>query len=43
LESEGHAALRVGDGLHICREHTSGGDEPGELWTKGISTGCTFE
>jgi len=43
LESDGHAALRVGGGLQICREHTTGGDEAGELWTKGISADCTLE
>ena len=43
LESVGHAALRVGDGLQLCREHVSGGDEAGELWTKGSPAGCTLE
>jgi hypothetical protein len=43
LESDGHAALRVGEGLQLCREHTTGGDEPGELWTKGLSADCTLE
>ncbi|MCH2103789.1 MAG: hypothetical protein MK297_07255 [Planctomycetes bacterium] len=43
LESVGHAALRLGENLHICREHTSGGDEPGELWSKGVSTDSTLE
>jgi len=43
LESDGHAALRVGERLHICREHTSGGDEEGELFSKGIACDCTLE
>jgi hypothetical protein len=43
LESPGHAVLRAGEGLHICRKHISGGDEAGELWTKGHATGCTLE
>mgnify|MGYP004253939583 FL=1 len=43
LESPGHAVLRVGEGLHICREHTFGGDEAGELWTKSLPTDCTLE
>ncbi len=43
LESDGHAALRVGEGLQVCREHTTGGDEAGELWTKGIAADCTLE
>ena len=43
LESVGHAALRVGQGLQLCREHVSGGDEAGELWTKGSATGCTLQ
>jgi hypothetical protein len=42
LESPGHAALRVGKGLHLCREHTRAGEETGELWIKGHSIECTF-
>jgi len=42
LESPGHSALRVGEGLHICRDHVIGGDEAGELWAEGRSTGCTL-
>ena len=43
LDSPGHAALRVGKGLHFCIEHTKAGEETGELWTKGHALECTFE
>jgi hypothetical protein len=42
LESPGHAALRVGKGLHLCREHVRIADETGELWLKGNAIDCTF-
>ena len=42
LESPGHAALRVGNGLHLCREHVRIADETGELWLKGSTIECTF-
>ena len=42
LESPGHVALRVGAGLHLCREHVRTPDETGELWLKGSTIECTF-